>query len=228
MPTYISGIGVTYQRHCKSIGFCCCFLFFFGPTSFTHRRVFSSLPCHDENELKHVPVADVCSKSPAPLLTLMLLLTCAVCKCAAASQTRTVRPHILIMRLRWKVSGPVHCLGNGRLCRWRQRLCRVMMLSLNWGQFRTDPHRKPYCTSTLTHTQSCRPMICVLYGRKSKKKINKQKIQSELCLQYQRVTDRMQVNCTYLKYLYQIVSAVVYQKKVTLKSLNMHTHFCTG
>lgn len=36
--------------------------------------------------------------------------------------THTAQPTHLVMHLRWKVSGPVHCLGNGRLCRWGWRL----------------------------------------------------------------------------------------------------------
>lgn len=36
--------------------------------------------------------------------------------------THTAQLTHLVMHLRWKVSGPFHCLGNGRLCRLRWRL----------------------------------------------------------------------------------------------------------
>lgn len=63
---------------------------------------------------------------------------------AAAAHTE------LTMHLRWKVSGPVHCLGNGRLQRWRWswRCCR-MMLSLYRGQLRTVPLTEPGLESPL-------------------------------------------------------------------------------
>ena len=38
--------------------------------------------------------------------------------------------------------------------RWRLRRCRIMMLSLNWGQFRTDPQRSTVHTHTHTHTRT--------------------------------------------------------------------------
>lgn len=49
------------------------------------------------------------------------------CKCAAARTHST--PTQLKLHLRWKVTGPVHCLGNGRRCWWREQHCSVMMLS---------------------------------------------------------------------------------------------------
>lgn len=54
-------------------------------------------------------------------------VTWTVCKCALARTHNT--PTQLKMHLRWKVTGPVHCLGNGRLFCWREQLCSVMMLS---------------------------------------------------------------------------------------------------
>lgn len=54
-------------------------------------------------------------------------LTWTVCKCAAARTHST--PTQLKLHLRWKVTGPVHCLGNGRRCWWREQHCSVMMLS---------------------------------------------------------------------------------------------------
>lgn len=46
------------------------------------------------------------------------------CRCSNNPHTK------LTMHLRWKVSGPVHCLGNGRLRRWRWRWS-MTMLSVN-------------------------------------------------------------------------------------------------
>lgn len=54
-------------------------------------------------------------------------VTWTVCKCAAARTHST--PTQLKLHLRWKVTGPVHCLGNGRRCWWREQHCSVMMLS---------------------------------------------------------------------------------------------------
>lgn len=54
-------------------------------------------------------------------------VTWTVCKCAAARTHST--PTQLKLHLRWKVTGPVHCLGNGRRCWWREQHCGVMMLS---------------------------------------------------------------------------------------------------
>lgn len=62
----------------------------------------------------------VCSKLRAPSTDMATRLYANVQR--TSGPTHTAQPTHLVMHLRWKVSGPVHCLGNGRLCRWRWRL----------------------------------------------------------------------------------------------------------
>lgn len=87
-------------------------------------------------------------------------VTWTVCKCAAASTPTQLKLH-----LRWKVTGPVHCLGNGRRCWWREQHLQCDDVIRKKGQFRTDPCLV-YCPNTKMHTGM---ETSVLYAEGAKK-----------------------------------------------------------
>lgn len=110
-------------RHSKSIGFCWSrFLFSPALDRHTHTDAHTQIciyPADLTEELQTLNMNPLQAWAHAYKGTLrhyrlILPLTCTVCKCAMARTARSTHTHP-VMHLRWKVSGPVHCLGNGRL-----------------------------------------------------------------------------------------------------------------
>lgn len=68
---------------------------------------------HREKRLQHLHMWTLQAGLQRLTLTQISPVLWTVCKCAVARTHST--PTQLKMHLRWKVTGPVHCLGNGRL-----------------------------------------------------------------------------------------------------------------
>lgn len=107
----------------------------------------------------------ICRQTEFQRLTLARIppVTWTVCKCAAARTHST--PTQLKLHLRWKVTGPVHCLGNGRRCCWREQHLQCDDVIRKKGQFRTDPC-PVYCPNTKMHMVM---ETSVLYAEGAKK-----------------------------------------------------------
>lgn len=92
---------------------------------------------HGEKRLQNLHMSTLQTGFQRLTLTQISPVTWTVWKCAVARTHST--PTQLKMHLRWKVTGPVHCLGNGRLFCWREQLCSVMMLSEKKGSVQDRP-----------------------------------------------------------------------------------------